>query len=53
MGWRFSVFQRFLERGSMEIITKAARMRVIANKLREEDRSVGFVPTMGALHGGI
>lgn len=52
MGWRFSVFQRFLERGSMEIITKAARMRVIANKLREEDRSVGFVPTMGALHGG-
>jgi pantoate--beta-alanine ligase len=36
----------------MEIITKAARMRVISNKLCSEERSIGFVPTMGALHEG-
>ncbi|MGH9855292.1 MAG: pantoate--beta-alanine ligase [Blastocatellia bacterium] len=36
----------------MEIITKAARMRVVSNKLWEENLSIGFVPTMGALHEG-
>jgi len=36
----------------MEIITKAARMRVVSNKLWEESLSIGFVPTMGALHEG-
>ena len=36
----------------MEIITKAARMRVVSNKLWDEQRPIGFVPTMGALHEG-
>ena len=36
----------------MEIITKAPRMRLISNKLWEEGHSIGFVPTMGALHEG-
>ena len=36
----------------MEIITKAARMRIVSGKLRSEERAIGFVPTMGALHEG-
>jgi pantoate--beta-alanine ligase len=36
----------------MEIVSKAARMRLISSKLRSEERTIGFVPTMGALHEG-
>ena len=36
----------------MEIINRRQRMFSISRKLRREERSVGFVPTMGALHAG-
>lgn len=36
----------------MEIVTKAARMRIISSKLWDEERPIGFVPTMGVLHEG-
>jgi pantoate--beta-alanine ligase len=36
----------------MEIINRRQRMFSIARKLRREEKTVGFVPTMGALHAG-
>lgn len=36
----------------MEIINRKQRMFSIARKLRRENKSVAFVPTMGALHEG-
>jgi pantoate--beta-alanine ligase len=36
----------------MEIITRAARMQSVVEKLATEIRPIGFVPTMGALHEG-
>ena len=36
----------------MEIINRRQRMRSVARKIRREDRTIGLVPTMGALHEG-
>jgi pantoate--beta-alanine ligase len=36
----------------MEIINRKQRMSLLARKLRRENKTVGLVPTMGALHEG-
>src|SRR5260370_35482899 len=36
----------------MEIINSRQRMNSTARKIREENRTIGLVPTMGALHEG-
>ncbi|QQS48838.1 MAG: pantoate--beta-alanine ligase [Acidobacteriota bacterium] len=36
----------------MEIITKAAKMRAVSNKLCSDETKIGLVPTMGVLHEG-
>ncbi len=36
----------------MEIINRRQRMASLARKLRRDNKTIGLVPTMGALHGG-
>jgi len=36
----------------MQVIKKINDVRKILNKVRADSKSIGFVPTMGALHGG-
>lgn len=36
----------------MEIVTRAARLQAVAAKFAEEEKPIGFVSTMGALHEG-
>ncbi len=36
----------------MELIQKSSELKILLNKKKSENKTIGFVPTMGALHSG-
>ena len=49
----FTIYDSLFTITTMEIINRRQRMSSVARKIRrDQDRTIGLVPTMGALHEG-